>query len=90
MRAAIMKNAFQQNTRRPSNAESMLAHRLRRWPNTDSTPGELPVPAGMCQEEKREKSVSCLATSRTATNGNPRARVVNIIGRSQLYNVKII
>ena len=87
MRAAIMKNAFQQNTRRPSNAESMLAHRLRRWPNTDSTPGELPVPAGMCQ---KDKSVSCLATSRTATNGNPRARVVNIIGRSQLYNVKII
>ena len=55
MRAAIMKNAFQQNTRRPSNAESMLAHRLRRWPNTDSTPGELPVPAGMCQKEKKRK-----------------------------------
>ena len=55
MRAAIMKNAFQQNTRRPANGESMLAHRLRRWPNTDSTPGELPVPAGMCQKEKERK-----------------------------------
>ena len=35
--------------------ESMLAHRLRRWRNTDSTPGELPVPAGMCQKEKERK-----------------------------------
>ena len=33
----------------------MLAHRLRRWPNTDSTPGELPVPAGMCQKEGERK-----------------------------------
>ena len=41
-------------------------------------------------KRKRKKSVSCLATSRTATNGNPRARVVNIIGHGQLYNVKII
>ena len=39
----------------PINTESMLAHRLRRWPNTDSTPGELPVPAGMCQKEKERK-----------------------------------
>ena len=55
MCAAIMKNAFQQNTRRLSNAESMLAHRLRRRPNTDSTPGELYVPAGMCQKEREKK-----------------------------------
>ena len=39
----------------PINVESMLAHRLRRWPNTDLTPGELPVPAGMCQKEKERK-----------------------------------
>ena len=31
----------------------MLAHRLRRWTNTDSTPGERPVPAGMCQKERK-------------------------------------
>ena len=75
MCAAIMKNAFQQNTRRPSNAESMLAHRLRRCPNTDSTPGERPVPAGMC---KKERESVWRATSRTATNGNPRA--VSMVG----------
>ena len=54
MCAAIMKNAIQQNMKRPSNAESMLTHRLRRWP-TDSTPGALPVPSGMCQKERERK-----------------------------------
>ena len=87
--AAIMKNAIQQNMKRPSNAESMLTHRLRRWPNTDSTPGELPVPAGLCQNKEKEK---CFMPGDIADSDkrNPRAGVVNIIGRGQFYNVKII
>ena len=39
--------AFPANTRRSPNADSMLVHRLRRWPNIESALGERLVFAGL-------------------------------------------
>ena len=72
----------QQNTRCPSNVESMLAHRLRRWPNTDSTPGErlVPIVVGCVKKKERKRRVFHawrIADSYKHINSNPRAGVVN-------------
>ena len=40
------------NARRSPNVESMLAHRLRRWPNTDPTLGQRLVFAGSSSSTK--------------------------------------
>ena len=58
----LLKYAFSNYEKRiPAKHETPIKRRInagppsRRWPNTDSTPGELPVPAGMCQKEKERK-----------------------------------
>ena len=42
----LLGNIFPANTRHSPNVASMLAHRLRRWPNIEATLGECLVFAG--------------------------------------------
>ena len=45
-RYAYLWDDFPANTGQPPNAVSMLAHRLRRWPNIETALGQCPVFAG--------------------------------------------
>ena len=64
------------NTGHSTNAVSMLAHRLRRWPNIETTLGECPVFAGMHQEDNKSSvlmNIPRICTTIHAINNNSKS-----------------
>ena len=64
------------NTGHSTNAFSMLAHRLRRWPNIETALGECPVFAGMHQEDNKSSvlmNIPRICTTIHAINNNSKS-----------------